>query len=147
MAYLFGREGLQAGGTCSASERSTNCIARYAGVDRTNGLVQTCKTTVDLRTIPAWKPSPDSPQKQQLAKALRSEIELRWQGAEEIVIRDFNLRDPQITICIKMPDGDYFQGCSLYITHVPHCEHWHSFGQAPTSDLRKWIFDRPYRLK
>jgi hypothetical protein len=109
--------------------------------------VRTCVATIDIRAIPAWKPSPDSPEKQRVAGELRTEIEARWTGVQQIVIRDFDLRDPQITMYLKMPDGDYFQGCGFYARRKPHCEGWHLFGQAPLSSIRRWIFDKPYRLK
>jgi len=48
---------------------------------------------------------------------------------------------------LKMPDGDYFQGCGFHAMREPHCEGWHLFGQVPVSSIRKWIFEKPYRLK
>jgi hypothetical protein len=85
--------------------------------------------------------------KRRLADELRAEIETKWQGVQEIVIRDFNLKDNQITMYLKMPDGDYFQGCGFRAMREPHCEGWHLFGQVPVSSLRKWVFEKPYRLK
>ena len=65
----------------------------------------------------------------------------------EIVVRNFNLKDNQITMYLKMPDGDYYQGCDFDAIRKPHCDGWHLFGNAPNSGIRKWIFERPYRLK
>jgi hypothetical protein len=146
MAYVFGEDGLRGGGTCPADQNWKECVQQSTGVEYANNVAQTCTTTIDLRAIPAWKPSPDDSKKRQIADELRREIEAKWRGAQEIVIRDFNLKDNQITIYVKMPDGDYFQGCGFHAMREPHCG-WHLFGMAPLSSIRKWIFDRPYRLK
>ena len=34
-------------------------------------------------------------------------------GVREIVIRDFNLKDNQITMYLSLPDGDYYMGCGF----------------------------------
>jgi hypothetical protein len=94
---------------------------------------------LDTRSIPRWEPSPNSQTKHQIGGELRREIEQKWQGVSEIVIRDFNLKDNQITMYLKMPDGDYYQGCAFRATREPHCERWHLFGMAPVSSIRKWI--------
>jgi hypothetical protein len=107
----------------------------------------TCTATIDIRSIPHWVPSADDDQKRRVASELRREIEAKWRGVQEIVIHDFNLKDPQIVMYLKMPDGDYYQGCGFHSGREPHCESWHSFGQAPVSKLRAWIFARPYSLK
>ena len=66
------------------------------------------------RALRSWKPSPNDQAKQRVADELRHEIEAKWPGAQEIVIRDFNLKDNQITTYLKMPDGDYYQGCGFH---------------------------------
>jgi hypothetical protein len=94
---------------------------------------------VDLRTIPAWKPSPDDQTKRCTAADLRDEIQTKWPGVQEIVIRNFNLKDNQITMYLKMPDGDYYDGCGFSAASKPHCEGWHLFGNTPNASIRKWI--------
>jgi len=147
MAYLFAGDGLRSGGTCPIEKNWRECVEDFAGMEYANNVVRSCTTTIDMRAIPAWQPSPNGAQKRKVADALRREIEAQWPGAQEIVIRDFNLQDPQITLYVKMPDGDHFQGCSFHAAREPSCEGWHLFGQAPISSIRKRIFDRPYRLK
>lgn len=150
MVYLFDKEAMDGGGGCPAEQAWTECVEKAdkdAEAEATGSIVRTCTTTIDIRALPAWKPSPDSPEKRRVADELRNEIEVKWKGVHEIVVRDFNLRDPQITMYLKMPDGVYFQGCSFYSGRQTVCDHWHMFGQAPLSSLRKWVFDKPYRLK
>lgn len=124
------------------------CVAKQAAdiEEGTKDQPLLCTATVDVRTIPAWKPSPDNQKKRQVAADLLKETEADWQGAKQIVVRDFNIKDPQITFYIKMPDGEYFRGCGFRIGSRPHCQ-WHGFGQASVSELRNWIFEKPYRLK
>ncbi|MBZ5586751.1 MAG: hypothetical protein LAQ30_32105 [Acidobacteriia bacterium] len=147
MAYLFGEDGLQGGGTCPIEKDWRMCTAGSAGAEYATNVVQACTAQIDLRTIPAWVPSPDDQQKRQVAAQLRREIEAEWPNAQEIVVRDFNLQDPQITFYVKTPEGEYFQGCAFHAKREPPCEGWHLFGQALISSIRKWIFEKPYRLK
>lgn len=149
LTYIFGKDGLQGGGTCPVKKDWRGCIAGFASGEGATAPVSTCKATIDLRAVPAWKPSPNDQAKKRIADELRKEIEAHFQGSQvqAIVIRDFNLMDNQITMYLKMPDGDYLQGCGFYANRKPHCEDWHLFGQAPVSSIRKWIFARPYRLK
>lgn len=149
MTFIFGQDGLQGGGTCPAEKNWRECLEEFAGNEVTTGPVTTCETTIDLRSIPAWEPSPNDQKKQRIAAELRKVIEAHFEGAQvqAIVVRDFNLMDNQITMYVKMPDGDYFQGCGFYANSQPHCDDWHLFGQAPLSSIQKWIFARPYRLK
>lgn len=147
MTYLFGKGGPQGGGTCPVEKNWRECVEELAGLEFANNVVGTCTMTLDLRTIPAWKPSPNDQTKRGIADELRHEIEAKWLGVQEIVIRDFNLEDSQITMYLKMPDGDYYQGCGFHAMSTPHCEGWHLFGTSPVSSIRKRIFDRPYRLK
>jgi len=145
--YLFGEYGLQGGGSCNVQKNWRQCIGDFAPLENRSDPVTTCKTTIDLSAIPAWRPSPNDQKKQKIADELGREIEARYQDADQIVIRDFNLLDNQITMYVKTPEGDYFQGCGFYANKQPHCEGWHLFGQAPLSRIRKWIFARPYKLK
>ncbi len=108
------------------------------------GHAPVCEFTLD---VPKWEPSPDSPEKRTVASELLSEFKSFGYGdAREIVIRDFNLGDPEITAYITEADGTHqFQGCGFTRNHTPHCS-WHMFGQAPISSLRKQVMSRPYRL-
>jgi hypothetical protein len=146
MAYVFGPDELQGGGTCGVDQDWRRCMSAFPGVDA-SGPVTTCTVTVDLRSVPRWEPSPNDQRKRELAAALRGEIEAYLPGTREIVVRDFNLMDNQITMYLKMPDGDFYQGCSFHAKREPHCDGWHLFGQSPLSSIRRWIFQRPYRLK
>jgi hypothetical protein len=148
MTYLLGKAGLQGGGTCPLEKSWRECVEGFAGLQYATDVVGTCAITLDMSTIPVWKPSPNDPTKRRIADELRSEVEAKWRGVQEIVIRDFNLEDNQITMYLKMPDGDYYEGCGFHATSEPHCEGWHLFGTSPIStSARKWIFGRPYRLK
>lgn len=147
MTYLFGPDGLQGGGTCRVEKNWRECIEGFAGIQHATNVVRTCTTSIDMQTIPAWRPSPDDQRKRQIADELRSEIEAKWPGVQEIVIRDFNLKDNQIMTYLKMPDGDYYQGCGFHAMREPHCGSWHLFGTVPNSTIRKQIFKLPYRLK
>jgi hypothetical protein len=146
-SYLFDEEdGLQGGGSCSTEKNWRACIEEFAKPVSTGDGV-TCTTTIDIRKIPAWKPSPNDKQKRRIARELRREIEDQWGQADKIVIRDFNLKDNQMTIYMKTEDGDEYHGCGFRAMKTPHCEGWHLFGQAPISSIGKWIFARPYQLK
>lgn len=147
MTYLFGKGGLQGGGTCPVEKTWRECVEDFAGLEYANNVVGTCAITLDMSAIPVWQPSPNDQTKRRIADELRKEIEAKWPGVQEIVIRDFSLEDNQITMYLKMPDGDYYQGCGFHATSEPHCESWHLFGTSPVSSVRKRIFDRPYRLK
>lgn len=147
MADLYINGNLQGGGTCPANENWWECVEGFSDRKYLNYVVGTCTITVDTSAIPPWKPSPDDATKRRIASELRKEIEAEWPDVQEIVIRNFNLKDSQITMYLKMPDGDYFQGCGFHSSGGPHCEGWHMFGQAPLSSIRKWIFAEPYRLK
>jgi hypothetical protein len=147
MADLFGKGGLQGGGTCPVEKNWRECVEGFAGMEYANNVLKTCTITLDMSTIPPWKPSPNDQTKRRIADELRNEIEAKWRGVQEIVIRDFNLEDNQVTMYVKMPDGDYYQGCGFRAMSTPHCESWHLFGTSPASSVRKRIFDRPYRLK
>lgn len=146
-SYLFGKDGLRGGGTCPAEKNWRECVQGFAHLQYATDVVGTCEITLDTNTIPAWMPSPNDASKRRIANELRNEIEPKWPGVLEIVVRDFNLKDNQITMYLKMPDGDYYQGCDFDAMSEPHCGGWHLFGNAPNSSIRKWIFERPYRLK
>jgi hypothetical protein len=148
LTYLLGKGGLQGGGACPLEKNWRECVEAFADLQYATDVVGTCTITLDMSAIPVWKPSPDDPTKRRIADELRSEIEAKWRGVQEVVIRDFNLEDNQITMYLKMPDGDYYEGCGFHATSEPHCEGWHLCGTSPIStSARKWIFDRPYRLK
>ncbi len=147
MTYLFGEDGPRGRGTCPVEKNWRACVEGLAGMEFATNVVGTCTTTIDMRAIPPWEPTPDGELKRRVADELRNEIEAEWQGVQEVVIHDFNLKDSQITMYLRMPDGDYFQGCGFHATREPHCGGWHLFGQVPASSIRKFIFDRPYRLK
>jgi hypothetical protein len=147
LAYVVGAYGARGSATCPADQNWQRCAETIVGLEAANHLVRTCMAILDLRSIPGWEPSPDDQTKRQVAAELRIEIETKWQGVQQIVVRDFNLKDRQITMYLKMLDGDYFQGCGFYAARQPHCEGWHLFGQAPLSSIREWIFEKPYRLK
>lgn len=133
--------------TCPLTQGWEQCVEKSPDIGRAGSAGHVCTTNVDLSAVPVWAPSANNDVKRKIASELRTEIEGKWKGAEEIVVRDFNLRDPQITAYIKMPDGDYFQGCAFEANVLPHCTGWHLFGQVPDSEIRSWIFERPYRLK
>jgi hypothetical protein len=147
LAYLVGADGARGSFSCPVEQDWRKCVEDAARLEAANNLVRTCTTTIDLRTIPAWEPSPNDPEKRRVTDELRREIEARWPMAQEIVIRDFNLSDRQITIYLKLPDGEYFQGCGFRAMREPHCQGWHLFGQAPVSRIRSWILEKPYRLR
>jgi hypothetical protein len=147
LAYFVGADGARGYSSCRTEQNWQKCVEESARLEEANYLVQTCSTTVDLSTIPVWEPSPNSPKKRQVADELRREIETKWPGALEIVVRDFNLKDRQITMYLRMPDADYFQGCGFHAMRETVCESWHLFGMAPVADIRRRIFNLPYRLK
>ena len=147
MTYLYEGGDIVGGGTCPVERSWGECIEGFAGLRFANDVVTTCETAIDVRTIPAWRPSPDDQRKRQVAAELRQEVEAHWKGVQEIVIRDFNMEDSQITMFLKLPDGNYYQGCGFHAEVRPHCESWHLFRQAPLSKIRQWIFARPYPLK
>jgi hypothetical protein len=147
MTYLFGKDGLRGGGTCPAEKNWRECVEGFARLEYATDVVGTCTITLNMNTIPAWRPSPNDSAKRRITDELLSEIESKWPGVQEIVLRDFNLKDNQITMYLRTPDGDYYQGCGFDAMSEPHCEGWHLFGNTPNSSIRKWIFERPYRLK
>jgi hypothetical protein len=148
MVYPIANGEMRGAYTCPADEQNwKDCVEKTAGEEASNYAARICTVTVDASTIPAWKPSPNDQAKQRVADELRHEIEAKWPGVQEIVVRDFNLKDNQITTYLKMPDGDYYQGCGFHAKSEPHCEGWHLFGQAPLSSIRSRIFELPYRLK
>ncbi len=140
------KDGLQGGGSCPLDKSWRSCIEGFADTIATGVEARTCSTTIDLRRIPPWEPSPNDKQKRRIARELRHEIEDRWGEAERIVVRDFNLKDNQLTIYLRTKDGDQYHGCAFHALRTPHCDGWHLFGQAPISSIRKWIFARPYEL-
>jgi hypothetical protein len=147
MSYIFDVDGPRGGGTCPITKDWRQCIAEFAA-DAQDALPATiCYAELDVGSILPWQPTPDSPTKRQIASELSREIEQQWPGVLEIVIRDFNLKDSEITMYLKMRDGDEYHGCGFHAMREPHCEGWHLFGMSPLSGIKKWIFDRPYKLK
>ncbi|HUK15188.1 MAG TPA: hypothetical protein VLW65_02185 [Bryobacteraceae bacterium] len=148
MVYLLAEDGITDAGTCPIEEDWRKCVAKFAPKQAVLLYVATtCAGTIDPRSIPPWEPSPNDQKKRQIGVELRREIEAEFPTASEIIIRDFNVKDNQITMYIREPDGDYFQGCGFRAMREPHCVGWHLFGQVPLSWIRKRIFERPYRLK
>ena len=147
MAYLYGKTGPTGGGTCPVEKNWRECIANFADHEYVNFVVGICSLTLHMSTIPGWKPSTNDQAKRRIADELRNEIEAKWPGVQQIVLRDFNLNDNLIVIYLKMPDGDYYESCGFHATSEPHCEGWALFGTSPVSNVRKRIFDMPYRLK
>jgi hypothetical protein len=147
LVYPFDADGILGYFGCPVDQDLKACVKASFAFAESDGQPQTCTTTVDLRNIPAWQPSPDSSAKRKIASELLSEIEDKWPGAQEIRVRDFNLKDSQITMVLKLPDMDYVQGCGFYAMKQPHCVGWHSFGMVPWSKIEKWVLERPYRLK
>ncbi len=146
--YLFDEEdGLRGGGTCPVEKNWRACIEGFADSRGTAIEATTCATIINPRQIAAWEPSPNDKQKRRIARELRHEIEDQWGNPEKIVVRDFNLKDNQITIYMKTRDGEEYHGCNFRATRTPHCDGWHLFGQAPISSIRKSIFERSYVLK
>jgi hypothetical protein len=147
MTYLYGKDGLQGGGTCPAEENWRECVGGFARLEYVTDIVGTCSISLDMSAIPTWKPSANDAVKRRVVHELRGEIESKWPGVQKIVLRDFNLKDNQITMYLRMPDGDYYQGCGFNTMTAPHCTGWHLFGNAQRSSIRKWIFEQPYPIK
>ena len=147
MTYLFGKTGSTGGGTCQVEKNWRECVADLADREYANFVVGTCSITLDMNTIPVWKPSPNDATKRRIADELRDEIEAKWLGVQQIVLRDFNLNDNLLVMYLKMPDGDYYESCGFHVTNAPHCQGWALFGASPVSNVRNRIFQKPYRLK
>jgi hypothetical protein len=94
--------------------------------------------------VSRWEPSPDSPEKRKMAHDILSELRaFGYRDAKRIVVRDFNLEDPDITAyIIDKAGGHTFQGCSFSREASPHCT-WHLFGQSPLWALRRQVMSRP----
>ena len=97
--------------------------------------------------VPRWEPSRDSPEKREMARQILGELRhFGYEDAKKIVIRDFNVQDPDITAYITDQSGRHlFQGCAFSRDLVPHCG-WHMFGQSPLAGLRREVMTRPYVL-
>ena len=145
LLYMFDSKGRNEPGVCLPDEAEDVCVDEVINLGNADK-APTCTVTIDLRSIPPWKPSANDAAKRQIARELRAEIETLYPISKEILIRDFNVKDPQITFLIRA-ESDYFQGCSFQAKVKPHCDGWHLFGQVSRSSLRKWVLERPYRLK
>lgn len=147
MVYLFNEGDIEGAFTCTLLDEWKSCVQKQVPFEEPQDQARTCGATFNLLDIPAWEPSPNSEKKRRVAAEILAEIAAQWSGAQEIVIRDFNFKDPQVTMYLKMPDGEYVQGCAFHAATQPHCVGWHSFGMAPSPNIRKWVFKRPYRLR
>ena len=98
---------------------------------------------VAMAQAPAWRPSPNDQTKRRIANELRREIEAQWHGVQEIVVRDFNLKDGLLKMYLKLPDGDYYESCGFHAMSQPHCDGWAVFGSSPDSGVTRWL--KPYR--
>ena len=85
--------------------------------------------------------------KRRAAVELRIQIETQWPNVQQIRVRDFNLRDNNLMIWMKFPDGDFFRQCGFHAMHTPPCENWAGFGMTPERELREDIFKHSYRIK
>lgn len=96
--------------------------------------------------VPEWMPSPETPQKKQLAAEILSEIVGNNLKYREVYVRDFNIDDPNIDIYMVNEKGESeFQGCDFDRTQRPHCG-WHMYGMTPRDWLKQNVMERPYRL-
>src|SRR5262249_30423100 len=71
MADLFGKSGLQGGGTCPVEKNWRECVEEFAGMEHATYVVGTCSIALDMTTIPTWKPSPNDQAKRHIADELR----------------------------------------------------------------------------
>ncbi len=148
MIYDFANGRWSGGGTlCDTSQDWRECLERHR--DPSDPPAVTCESIIDLHAIPAWKPSPNDENKRRIAGELLKEIEHNWADwpIHEIVIRDFNVKDEEITIYMRRADGPLYQTCAFNAMSRPHCQGWGGFGMSPLSGIRQYIFARPYRLK
>src|SRR5580704_12831299 len=67
MSYLYGADGWQGGGTCPVGKGWRKCVEDFAADAESTGPVTTCVMNLDTRSIPQWKPSPNSQTKRQVA--------------------------------------------------------------------------------
>jgi hypothetical protein len=103
-----------------------------------------CDLTI---TVPAWRPSPDSPFKRSLASEVLQELmEYGAINPREVYVRDFNVADPELDFYIIDREGkDDLQGCTLDADLHPHCA-WHLYGMSPLAKLKRGIMAQPYKL-
>ena len=96
--------------------------------------------------VPRWEPSSDGPEKRRVAAELLEEFQSFGYGdARRIIIRDFNLDDPDITAYIVSRRGEEVSGLHVHPQQKTHCA-WHMFGQSPRSGLKQTVMSRPYQL-
>ena len=105
---------------------------------------QVCNFTLDVQP---WQPSPDNQLKRKTAAEVAAEVrEFLVEGVRSIIVRDFNLDDPDINIYIVDLRGkDQVLGCYFDGRRSPHCS-WHMFGQSPVESIIADILKMPYRL-
>jgi hypothetical protein len=135
ISYIFDQGENTAGGSCPIEKDWQACVKSFLE-GSSDAPAQTCEVVLDARTIPPWTPSSNDVTKRRVVSELRSEIERFWPGTTKVVIRDFNLRDNQITMELTTAEGRHYQGCGFSATKNPHCSGWHLFGQAPLSEIR-----------
>lgn len=146
--------------SCPPDQSWPECAVHWRGHQglsapalRSGGASSHPSTAADSRVcgftlkVPRWDPSPDSPEKRRIAAELVVEFqEFGYTNAERIVVRDFNLEDPDITAWITSPRGEErLQGCTFVRGRSPHCA-WHLFGQSPLESLRGQIMSKPYQI-
>ena len=90
-AYIFDEDGRGGPNSCPIEQDWRTCIQGVAKPGRADEGVSRCTARIDLRRIPAWRPSPDSVEKRRVAREVRREIEAAWGEADRIVVRDSNL--------------------------------------------------------
>ena len=142
-ADIFDESGRRGGGSCPPDEGWRRCIERFAGQEYSEKSTNTCTTTLNLRTIPAWKPSPNDDMKRHVAVELRTQVEAQWPSVQQIRVRDFNLRDNALMIWMKFPDREIFQHCAFYAMRTPPCEKWGGFGMDPEPETPEIDFQAP----
>jgi len=131
--------------SCPADRGWVNCVANStterAGIGEDT---RACEFTLN---IGPWKPSPDDEKKRQLAGEIANEIRaFGYENVKAMYVRDFNLTDPEIQVYTVDDRGKPdLLGCHFDASAEPHCG-WHRFGQAPLTELKRQIMERPYRL-
>ena len=97
--------------------------------------------------VQRWQPSPDNQMKRTTAVEVLAEIRMFIvEGVRSIVIRDFNIDDPEINIYfVNLRGEDQVLGCHFDDRRSPHCS-WHMFGQSPVESIIGDILKMPYRL-
>ena len=93
LLYMFDSNGRNEPGVCLPDEAEDVCLDKVINLGNADK-APTCTATIDLRSIPPWKPSANDAAKRQIARELRAEIETLYPISKEILIRDFNVKRP-----------------------------------------------------